>query len=117
MVIERGEIWWADLFEPVGSSPGLPRPVLIIQSDKFNQSRINTVIIAIISTNLKLTNSEGNVLLTARQTSLPKDSVVNISQLFTIDESLLRDYVGALSAKKIEQVDNGLRLVLSLPKV
>lgn len=117
VIIERGEIWWTDLPKPVGSSPGLPRPVLIIQSDKFNQSRINTVVIAIISTNLKLTNSEGNVLLTARQSNLPKDSVVNISQLFTIDESLLRDYAGTLSAKKMEQVDSGLRLVLSLPKI
>ncbi len=117
MVIERGEIWWANLPEPVGSSPGLPRPVLIIQSDKFNRSRINTVVIAVISTSLRLADSEGNVLLTARQSNLPKDSVVNISQLFTIDESLLRDYVGALSAKKIKQIDNGLRLVLSLPKV
>lgn len=117
MVIERGEIWWADLPEPVGSSPGLPRPILIIQSDKFNRSRINTVVTAIISTNVRLADSEGNVLLTARQSGLPKDSVVNISQLFTIDESLLRDYVSALAAKKMEQVDNGLRLVLSLPKV
>jgi len=117
MVVERGEIWWADLPEPVGSSPGLPRPVLIIQSDKFNRSRINTAVIAIITTSARLANAEGNVLLTARQTNLPKDSVVNVSQLFTIDETLLRDYVGALSAKKMEQVDKGLRLVLSLPKI
>ena len=115
MVIERGEIWWADLPEPVGSSPGLPRPVLIVQSDKFNRSRINTVVIAIITTNLKLANAEGNVLLTARQSNLPKDSVVNVSQLFTIDESFLRDYVGALPGKKMQQVDDGLRLVLFLP--
>jgi mRNA interferase MazF len=114
MVIERGEIWWADLPDPVGSNPGFPRPVLIIQSDKFNRSRINTVVIAIISTNLKLAKSEGNVLLTARQSNLPKDSVVNVSQLFTIDKSLLRDFVGALSANKMEQIDKGLRLVLSL---
>lgn len=117
MVIERGEIWWADLPEPAGSSPGFPRPVLIVQSDKFNRSRINTVIIAIISTNTRLANAEGNVLLTARQSNLPKDSVVNVSQLFTIDESALRDFVAALSAKKMEQVDKGLRLVLSLPKI
>jgi len=114
MVIERGEIWWADLPDPVGSSPGFERPVLIVQSDRFNKSAINTVVIAIISTNLKLTNSEGNVLLTARQSGLPKDSVVNVSQLFTIDESLLREYAGSLSAKKMEQIDKGLRLVLSL---
>jgi len=114
MVIERGEIWWADLPEPVGSSPGLPRPVLIIQSNNFNRSRINTVVIAVMTTNLKFANSQGNVLLTSRQSNLPKDSVVNVSQLFTIDESVLRDFIGALSAKKMEQVDNGLRLVLSL---
>ena len=117
MVVERGEIWWANLPEPVGSSPGFPRPVLIVQSDRFNRSQINTVVIAIVSTNLKLADSEGNVLLTARQTNLPKDSVVNVSQLFTIDESLLRDFVSALPAKKMEQVDRGLRLVLSLPRV
>lgn len=114
MVIERGEIWWADLPEPIGSNPGFSRPVLIIQSDKFNRSRINTVIIAIISTNLKLINSEGNVLLTKRQCNLPKDSVVNISQLFTIDQSFLRDFVGTLPTKKLKQIDKGLRLVLSL---
>jgi len=106
-----------DLPEPTGSSPGLSRPVLIIQSDKFNRSRINTVVIAIITTNLKFANAEGNVLLTARQSNPPKDSVVNVSQLFTIDETFLRDYVGALSAKKMEQIDTGLRLVLSLPKL
>ena len=100
--------------EPVGSSPGLPRPVLIIQSNNFNRSCINTVVIAVMTTNLKFANSQGNVLLTSRQSNLPKDSVVNVSQLFTIDESVLRDFIGALSAKKMEQVDNGLRLVLSL---
>lgn len=115
--MERGEIWWADLPEPVGSSSGFRRPVLVIQSDKFNRSHINTVIIAIISTNTRLANSEGNVLLTARQSNLPKDSVVNVSQLFTLDESVLCDFVGALSANKMEQVDKGLRLVLSLPKI
>ena len=114
MVVERGEIWWANLPDPTGSGPGFPRPVLIIQSDKFNRSQINTVVVAIISTNLKLANSEGNVLLTTRQSSLPKDSVVNISQLFTLDESVLIDFVSTLSANKMEQIDKGLRLVLSL---
>lgn len=103
--------------EPTGSSPGLPRPVLVIQSDKFNKSLINTIVIAIITTNLKLADAEGNVHLTARQTNLPKDSVVNVSQLFTIDKSLLRDYAGALPAKKMERIETGLRLVLSLPKL
>ncbi len=114
MVINRGEIWWANLPEPTGSSPGFRRPVLIIQSDKFNHSRINTAVILIISTNLKLANSEGNILITSKQSGLPKDSVINVSQLFTIDESLLDEYVETLSERKMEQLDTGLRLVLSL---
>jgi mRNA interferase MazF len=114
MVINRGEIWWANLPEPAGSGPGFRRPVLIIQSDKFNHSKINTVVILIISTNLRLADSEGNVLITAKQSGLPKDSVVNISQFFTINESLLDEYVEALSERKMEQIDKGLRLVLSL---
>lgn len=114
MVINRGEIWWANLPDPTGSSPGFRRPVLIVQSDKFNHSRINTVIILIISTNLKLEKAEGNVLITAKQSGLPKDSVINVSQLFTIDESLLDENVETLSERKMEQIDKGLRLVLSL---
>ena len=114
MVIERGEIWWADLPEPVGSTPGLPRPVLIVQSDTVNQSRLNTVVIAVVTTNTKLANSEGNVLLLSRQSNLPKDSVINVSQLFTIDKSILRDFVSALSEKKMKQVNDGLRFILSL---
>jgi mRNA interferase MazF len=114
MVIGRGDIWWANLPEPVGSSPSYSRPVIVIQSDTFNRSKINTVVIAIITTNTKLAGSLGNVLLTAKQSCLPKDSVVNVSQLFTIDESILRDYVSTISDKKMEQIDSGLRLVLSL---
>ncbi len=114
MVIGRGDIWWANLPEPVGSSPGYPRPVLIIQSDTFNRSQINTVVIAIITTNTKLANSLGNVRLTTNQSGLPKESVVNVSQLFTVDDSVLRDYVSTISDKKMEQIDNGLRLVLFL---
>lgn len=114
MVTNRGEIWWANLPEPTGSGPGFRRPVLIVQSDKFNHSAINTVVILIISTNLKLVDSEGNVLLTAKQSGLSKDSVVNVSQLFTIDESLLDEYVETVSDRKMEQIDKGLRLVLSL---
>jgi mRNA interferase MazF len=114
VVIQRGDIWWASLPDPAASGPGYPRPVLIIQSDRFNQSQINTVVIAIITTNTKLADSLGNVLLTIRQSGLPKVSVVNISQLFTIDESLLDDYVSTLSEGTMEQIDRGLRLILSL---
>lgn len=114
MVVERGEIWWADLPEPTGSGPGLQHPVLIIQADSFNQSAINTVVIAIITSSVNLANSLGNVLLSSRASGLPKDSVVNVTQLFTIDRNLLLEYVGTLSARKMQQVDKGLRLVLSL---
>jgi mRNA interferase MazF len=114
MVVNRGEIWWANLPEPSGSGPGYRRPVLIAQSDNFNHSKINTVVILVITTNVKLAESLGNVLLTTRQSGLSKDSVVNVTQLFTIDESLLLEYVETLSEQKMEQIDKGLRLVLSL---
>lgn len=114
MVVERGEIWWADLPEPTGSGPGLPHPVLIVQSDTFNRSAINTVVIAVITSNTNLADSLGNVLLSERASGLPKDSVVNITQLFTLDRSLLTEFVGVLSARKMAQVEKGLRLVLSL---
>ena len=114
MVIERGEIWWADLTDTVGSGPGFGRPVLIVQSEEFNQSKIRTVVIVLITSNLNLARASGNVTLTPKQSGLPKDSVVNVSQFLTIDRKLLNSYVGSLSAKKMEQVDKGLRLVLSL---
>ncbi len=114
MVIERGEIWWADLGEPRGASPGLTRPILIIQSDFFNRTQINTVVAAIITTNLLLAKMPGNVLLTERASGLKEESVLNVSQLFTLDRSDLLEYVGTLSERKMEQVEKGLRLVLSL---
>jgi mRNA interferase MazF len=114
MVVKRGDIWWADLPLPSGSGPGYRRPVIIVQADKFNRSAINTVVIAIITTNKKLVNSLGNVFLTANQSGLFKDSVVNVSQLYTMDESLLLEHVSSVSDKKMEQISEGLRLVLSL---
>lgn len=114
MVVRRGEIWWADLPEPVGSSPGYRRPVLVVQDDEFNQSLINTVIVAAITGNVRISKAKGNVLLTARQSRLPKDSVVNVSQLLTLDKSVLIELVSNLSEDKMRQIDEGLRLVLSL---
>ncbi len=113
-MIKRGDVWWAELPEPTGSGPGYPRPVLVVQSDNFNVSEINTVVIAIITKNLDLATRGGNVLITQSQSSLPQDSVVNVSQLFTIDESCLRDFVSTLPQKKISQIDNGLKKVLGL---
>lgn len=114
MVGKRGEIWWADLGEPRGSSPGFERPTVIIQSEFFNQSRIHTLIVAIITSNLLLSEMIGNVKLSTRTSGLEKESVVNVIQLFTIDKTDLLEYVETLSERKIEQIDSGLRLVLSL---
>ncbi len=112
--MERGDIWWASLPEPVGSSPGHRRPILIIQSDAFNRSRINTVVVAVITGNLKLAEAPGNTLLSKRSSGLPKDSVVNVSQLLTIDKSFLLERVSSLSTRKMDQIDKGLRLALEL---
>jgi mRNA interferase MazF len=89
VVIQRGEIWWADLPEPAASEPGYRRPVLVVQSDDFNRSRIATAIVVVITSNLNLAQAPGNVLLPQRITGLPKDSVANISQVLTIDKSLV----------------------------
>lgn len=112
--MQRGDIWWADLPEPIGSAPGYRRPVLIVQDDQFNKSLIKTVIIASITGNANIGNARGNVVLRARQSGLPKDSFVNVTQLLTIDKSLLIEYVATLSESKIEQVNEGLRTALSL---
>ena len=112
--MQRGEIWWANLSEPKGSGPGLRRPVLIVQVDAFNQSSIKTVIVAVITKNLNLAEAPGNVSLSVRTSHLPVDSVVNVSQIVTLDKSLLTDYVATLQSKKIKQVEAGMRLVLGL---
>jgi mRNA interferase MazF len=96
MVIGRGEIWWASLPEPQGSEPGYRRPVVIIQSDRFNRSQINTVIAVTISSNLRLAQAPGNVLLPHRVSGLAKDSVANVSQVITVDKSFLSEFVNTL---------------------
>jgi len=112
--MQRGEIWWATLRKPAGSEPGYRRPVLIVQGDEFNRSRINTVIVTILTSNLKLKAAPGNVYLTKRSTKLSKDSVVNVSQVVTLDKSFLTEQVSTLSQEKMKQVNEGLRLVLDL---
>ena len=112
--MQRGEIWWASLCEPNGSEPGFRRPVLIVQDDAFNRSRIQTVIVIAITTNLELAKAPGNVLLPTKVTSLPRESVANVSQLITIDKSFLSERVGSLPLDLQEQVDAGLRLILYL---
>ncbi len=114
VVHERGDIWWADLPDPEGSGPGGRRPVVVIQSDAFNRSAIATTIVAIITSNLARADAPGNVLLTARQSGLRKDSVVNVSQIFTVDRSILTTKVGSLGAQLFHRVEDGVRRVLSL---
>jgi mRNA interferase MazF len=114
VVMKRGEIWWATLPDPSASEPGYRRPVLIVQSDAFNQSAIRTVIVAAITSNLRLAAAPGNVILRKRDSRLAKDSVVNISQLLTLSKDFLVDRVGRISPTRIREVEGGLRLVLSL---
>ena len=114
MVVERGAIWWADLSEPRGSEPGYRRPVLIVQTDAFNRSRLQTVIAVVLTSNLRLLDAPGNVLVPASPSGLPKDSVANISQVVTLDREYLIEAAGRLDATRLRQVDQGLRLVLGL---
>ena len=112
--IRRGEIWWADLPEPRRSEPGYRRPVLVVQANSFNASRIQTVIVAVITGNTELGDAPGNVLLPAKLTGLPRDSVVNVSQLLTLDRGYLTAQAGVLPARTQRTVDEGLRTVLQL---
>lgn len=113
-MITRGEIWWASLPAPVASEPGFRRPLLVIQSNDFNQSRISTVIAAVITSNLRLADAPGNVLLSKKESGLPKQSVVNVSQLITVDKSFFTEKIGSVSALKLKEIEAGIRLVLSL---
>ncbi len=112
--LQRGEIWWADLPEPRRSEPGYRRPVLVIQANSFNRSRIQTVLVAVITGNVDLALAPGNVLLPADSSGLPRDSVVNVSQILTLDRSFLAEHAGTLSPRLQRAVDAGLRSVLHL---
>lgn len=114
MVVERGQVWWADLGEPSGSEPGFRRPVLIVQSDAFNRSRLRTVLAVVLTSNLRLVDAPGNVLIPARAAGLPKDSVANVSQLITIDQDFLSEFAGRVRGQLLKDVEKGLRLVLGL---
>jgi len=112
--MRRGEIWWASLAEPAGSGPGFRRPLLVVSANSFNDSRIDTVIGAVITSNLRLADAPGNVRLPARGSGLPKPSVVNVSQIVTVDKAFLTERVGKLPPRLQTAVDEGIRLVLSL---
>jgi mRNA interferase MazF len=113
-VIERGGICWVDLDEPGGSGPGKQRPVLIVQSDSFNASRIGTVVAAVITSNTALAALPGNVFLPSSASGLPKDSAVNVTAIVTLDKTDLREPVGVLPGYLTDDVSRGLRLVLDL---
>lgn len=112
--MKRGEVWWASLPPPSGSGPGLRRPVVVVQSNPFNESRISTVVIAAITSNLALAEAPGNVRIGKSESGLSKPSVVNVSQVLTIDRSYLTARVRALPSQVLSRVDGGLRLVLGL---
>ena len=112
--MQRGEIWWASLPEPIGSGPGYRRPVLVLQSDAFNQSRIDTVVVLAITKNLALAKAPGNVLLTTSASGLEVDSVANVSHILTLDKSLLIEYISSISLAKMAKIEAGVRLVLDI---
>ena len=110
----RGEIWWATLPTPRASEPGYKRPVLILQSDAFNNSNINTVICVIITSNIGLARAPGNVILSKKDSNLPKRSVINVSQIVTLDKSYLTECVGTISKNILNKVENGIKLILDI---
>jgi mRNA interferase MazF len=113
VVISQGDIWWAELPNPRKSAPGFRRPVLVVQSDSFNRSQIATVICVPLTSNVKWALMPGNVHLPARSTGLPKNSVANVSQMITVDKSLLTARVGRLPAAKLDSIFAGVELVLA----
>jgi mRNA interferase MazF len=112
VVISQGDVCWASLEDPVGSGPGFRRPVVIVQGDSFNASRIATAVVIPLTSNLRLAAAPGNVVLAAERSGLPKDSVANVSQIVTIDRSLLSDRVGHLTHNDLGRVLAGIDLVL-----
>jgi mRNA interferase MazF len=112
--VRRGEIWWASVGEPQGSGPEYRRPVLIVQANEFNESAIRTSICAAMTSNMRLADAPGNVRVTRRASGLPQESVVNVSQLITLDKRLLTEKIGRLAAESLRNVEAGIRLVLAL---
>ena len=112
--MRRGEIWWASLPPPAGSGPGYRRPVVLIQTNEFNESRIKTVVGVVITSNLRLAGAPGNVRCGRKETGLPRDSVVNVSQIVTVDKGLFLQRVGTIPTHVLTQVEEGLRRVLGL---
>ncbi len=112
MVINQGDIFWIDLGVPSGSAPGYRHPHVVVQNNLFNRSRINTVVVCALTSNLKRGSAPGNVLLSPGEAGLPKPSVVNVSQIFTVDKSDLVEKIGALAPQRVREVLDGIHLLL-----
>jgi mRNA interferase MazF len=112
VAIRQGDIWWAELADPVGSEPGFRRPVVVVQCDEFNRSGIGTVLIVPLTSNLEWSDAPGNLLLPAKVTGLAKDSVANVSQLLAVDKTVLTQRVGSLPSRKLQLVLSGIDIVL-----
>ncbi|KAF0106619.1 MAG: mRNA interferase [Anaerolineaceae bacterium] len=112
MVIHQGDIYWVDLGDPSGSEPGYRHPHVIVQNSLLNQSRLRTVVVCVLTSVLKRVDSPGNILLSKEETRLPKDSVVNVSQIFTVDKTQLDEYVGTIPPRRVREILEGIRLVL-----
>lgn len=112
MVINQGDIFWIELDEPSGSEPAYRHPHVVIQNNVFNRSRISTVVVCTLTSNLKRASAPGNVLLEVGEADLPEKSVVNVSQIFTVDKRQLSEKIGTLSPDKVRQILDGVRLVI-----
>ena len=112
--MNRGEIWWAELGIPAGSAPGYRHPVVILSTNVYNESRIATVVVVAITSNMRLAAAPGNVRISSRDSGLSRESVVNVSQVITIDKSRLLERVAQMRAERLAEVEEGLRRVLGL---
>ena len=112
--MRRGEVWWASMSTPTGSEPGYRRPVLIVQSNAFTESRIQTVLVAVLTSNLDLAAAPGNLVIKRKQSGLTRDSVINVSQVVTLNKAFLTEKAGSVPQKLMNAVDEGLRLAMGL---
>ncbi|MGA1794567.1 MAG: type II toxin-antitoxin system PemK/MazF family toxin [bacterium] len=112
MVINQGDVFWIELGDPIGSEPSFRHPHVVVQNNVFNRSRINTVVVCALTSNLKRARAPGNVLLERGEANLPKQSVVNISQIFTVDKSQLTEKIGTLHAGKVRTILDGINILL-----
>jgi len=112
MVIRQGDVYWIELEEPSASEPGYSHPHIVVQNNVFNQSRMHTVVVCALTSNLKRANVPGNVMLNLGEGGLPKQSVVVVSQIFTVDKAQLGEYIGSLSKERIDQILDGIQLLI-----